>query len=144
MSWSEGATLLGGGGCLMSSCVWCGEWTVHCSLSTFHTSFLGVGVKSKSSQVPDVFPKEFGIAPHFSPICFGKSCSPFTYIVRPKGRNSVNKHRTLHFWEAPKFPFCEWSSNQIGSLQNKQGVCRTVAFSFTLKSILSYYTLYWI
>jgi hypothetical protein len=25
--------------------------------------------KSKSSYVPDMFPKEFSIAPHFYPIC---------------------------------------------------------------------------
>ncbi len=97
---------------LLSSCVWCGEWTVHCSLSTWtgdsrlsHASFLGEGVKSKSSQVPDMFPKEVPITPQFSPICFGKCCPPFTYIVRPKGRNSVIRNRTLHFGEPPNFFF---------------------------------------
>jgi hypothetical protein len=34
----------------------------------------------KSSQVPDMFPKEFPIVPHF-----GKCCPPFTYIGGPKG-----------------------------------------------------------
>jgi hypothetical protein len=40
-------------------------------------------------QVPNVFPKMFSIAPHLNPICFGKCCPPFTYIGRPKGRNST-------------------------------------------------------
>jgi hypothetical protein len=39
-----------------------------------------VGVKVKSSQVPDMFPqKMLPIAPQFYPICFGKCCPPFTY-----------------------------------------------------------------
>jgi hypothetical protein len=42
--------------------------------------FWVVGVKVKSYQVPDMFPKEFPITPHFYPICFGKCCPPFTYI----------------------------------------------------------------
>jgi hypothetical protein len=45
--------------------------------------FLGLAggvVKPKSSQVSDLFPKEFPIAPYFYPICFGKCCPPFTYI----------------------------------------------------------------
>jgi len=40
-------------------------------------------------QVLNVFPKMFSIAPHLNPICFGKCCPPFTYIGRPKGRNST-------------------------------------------------------
>jgi hypothetical protein len=63
---------------------------------------LGEGVKSKSSQVLDMFPKEFPIAPQFSPICFGKCCTPFNYIVRPKGRNFVSQNRTLHVRELEK------------------------------------------
>jgi hypothetical protein len=58
-----------------SSCVSCGE----------------LGFKAKSSQVPDMFPKEFSIAPHFHPICFGKCCPPFIYIAGAKGRNSILK-----------------------------------------------------
>jgi hypothetical protein len=68
--------------------LWCGEWTVHCSLSTWTVDswlsiFLGLAggvVKPKSSQVSDLFPKEFPIAPYFYPICFGKCCPPFIYI----------------------------------------------------------------
>jgi hypothetical protein len=41
-------------------------------------------VKTKSSQVPNMFPKEFQIAPQFYPICFVKCCPPFTYIIGPK------------------------------------------------------------
>jgi hypothetical protein len=69
------------------SCAWCEEWTDHCSLSTwtvdfpckfcilfFVIVFLEGGIKAKSSQVPDMFSKEFPIAPHFYPISFGKCC----------------------------------------------------------------------
>ncbi len=49
-----------------------------------------------SHQVPNTFPKfsnvfsnMFSIAPHFYPICFGKCCSPFTYIGGSIGRNSI-------------------------------------------------------
>jgi len=67
-------------------------WRVNCSLFTFHLDQLtfhasvyilflrvGGGVNAKSSQVPDVFVKEFPIAIHFYPICFGKCFPPFTY-----------------------------------------------------------------
>ncbi len=37
-------------------------------------------------QDPKVFLNMFLIAPHVYPICFGKSCPPFTYIGGPKGR----------------------------------------------------------
>jgi hypothetical protein len=55
--------------------------------ATFHAIYiyilvlyLMVGVKVKSSQVPDMFPqKMLPIAPQFYPICFGKCCPPFTY-----------------------------------------------------------------
>jgi hypothetical protein len=52
------------------SYVWCREWTVHCSLSTWtvdnQLSMQALwGVKSNSSQVPDMFPEEFTIGPHF-------------------------------------------------------------------------------
>jgi len=65
------------------------ELIVQCSLSTWTVDipckfcilfFLncvfggGMGVKAKSSEVPDMFSKEFAIAPHFYPICFGKCC----------------------------------------------------------------------
>ncbi len=63
---------------------WCGEWTLHCSLS-MNLIFGGeAGVKGKSSQVPDMFLKEFPIAPHIYRICFGKCCPHFTYIDGPK------------------------------------------------------------
>jgi len=51
----------------------------------------GKAVKAKSSQVPDMFLKEFSITPHFYPVCFDKHCPPFTYIAGPKGRNSILK-----------------------------------------------------
>ncbi len=41
-------------------------------------------------QDPNVFLNMFVIAPHFYPICFGKSCPPFTYIGGPKARNFVS------------------------------------------------------
>ncbi len=46
---------------------------------------VGGGVKAKSVQVPDMFPKGFPIAPPFYPICFDKCCPPFTYTPGPKG-----------------------------------------------------------
>jgi hypothetical protein len=58
-------------------------------------------VEAKSSPVPDRFPKEFPIAPHFYLIGFGKFCPPFIYIGGPKGRNSILQHRTLYFGEPP-------------------------------------------
>jgi hypothetical protein len=45
--------------------------------------------KAKSSQVPDMFLKEFPIALHLYPICFGKCCTPFTHIGGPRGRKSI-------------------------------------------------------
>jgi hypothetical protein len=42
--------------------------------------WVGGEVEAKSSQVPDMFPKEFSIAPYFYPICFGKCYPPCTYI----------------------------------------------------------------
>jgi hypothetical protein len=36
--------------------------------------------------------KSFKIAPHFSPICFGKCCSPFTKVIMP-----INLNRTFRF-----------------------------------------------
>jgi hypothetical protein len=41
------------------NCVWCGEWTVHYP-SSFSFSCFGArgGMKAKSSQVPDMFPKK--------------------------------------------------------------------------------------
>ncbi len=113
--------------------VWCGEWSVHCSLSplgqwTLHLEqafflFLffgggeGWGVKAKNFQVSDMFPKEFPIAPLFYLICFGKCCPPFTYIGGPKRRNSIFQNWTFYFGEPPQFHYFEWWVNQIGSLQ---------------------------
>jgi hypothetical protein len=53
------------------------------------------GVKGKSSKVPDMFLREFPIAPHIYLICFGKCCPPFTYIRGPKRRNSTNQNKTF-------------------------------------------------
>jgi hypothetical protein len=85
----------GAGQFFLSSCVWCEERTVHCSLSR-QDFFLfwggGAGfVKAKSSQVTDMFPKEFQIAPHFYPICFGKCCPPSTNIGGQKAWNGYFK-----------------------------------------------------
>jgi hypothetical protein len=55
---------------------------------TFHASFL-VFLVAKSSQVLDMFLKEFPIAPHFYPLCFVKCCRPFISIGGPKGRGTV-------------------------------------------------------
>jgi hypothetical protein len=60
---------------------------VHCPLSPRTSDIsiqvffvLGAGeermVKAKNSQVSGMLPKEFPIAPHFYPICFGKCCPP--------------------------------------------------------------------
>jgi hypothetical protein len=68
----------------------CSLFTFHLDQSTFHASVyilflrVGGGVNAKSSQVPDVFVKEFPIAIHFYPICFGKCFPPFTYIAGPE------------------------------------------------------------
>ncbi len=58
-------------------------------------------VKIKSSQVPDMFLKEFPIAPGFYPKCFGECCPPFTYIGGPKGRNSILQNRNFYFGKPP-------------------------------------------
>jgi hypothetical protein len=56
--------------------------------------------KAKSSQVHDMFSKEFPIAPHFYLICFDKCYPPFTYSAGgPKGRNSILQNRTFYFGE---------------------------------------------
>jgi hypothetical protein len=60
---------------------------------------VGAGVvgrsKQNSSQLPDMFPKEIPIAPHFYPICVGK------YISGPKFKNSILQNRTFCFGESP-------------------------------------------
>ncbi len=83
MSWSEGSSLFFLGvrtekGKFFQVVFWCGEWD--CPLFTFHLDsgqwtlsvnvFLwgGAGVKGKSSQVPEMFLKEFPIARHIYPI----------------------------------------------------------------------------
>jgi hypothetical protein len=65
----------------------------------------GVAVKAKTSQVPDMFPKEFSVAPHFYWICFGKCCPLFTYIAGPKGKNSKLLSRTSVWGESIVFFF---------------------------------------
>jgi len=84
-----------------SSCVWCREWTAHCSLSTWPVGsqvfmhaficlggeWVGVRFKAKSSQVPDMFPKEFPIVAHFYPNMLWQMLSSFHYIARPKESN---------------------------------------------------------
>jgi len=61
----------------------------------------GEEIKAKSSQVLDMYPKEFPIAPHFYPISFGKCCSLFTNIGGPRGRNSMIQNRTFYLGEPP-------------------------------------------
>ncbi len=65
-----------GGGVVFYFQVWrLSSWTVDSPLSMqalFICLFLRFGggaggVKAKSSQVPDMFPEEFPIAPHFNP-----------------------------------------------------------------------------
>jgi hypothetical protein len=50
-------------------------------------------VKAKISQVPDNKESPM-VAPHFSPLWFGKCFPPFTYIVGPKERNSIVQYKT--------------------------------------------------
>jgi hypothetical protein len=84
------------------STVQCPNWTANSRLSMQAFLFLffcgrarrGGAVRAKTSQVSDMFPKEFSVAPHFCHICFGKCCSPFTFI-------SVNLVHNAPF----KFPF---------------------------------------
>jgi hypothetical protein len=44
---------------------------------------------------PSGFSNIFSIAPHVYPICFVKCCPPFTYILGPKGENSMFKKIAL-------------------------------------------------
>jgi len=84
-------------------------WRVEPQLSMQVSFFLffpfwggrGGVVKAKSSQVLDMFLKEFLIAPRFYPICFSKCCPPFTDIGGPKGKNSVLQNVTFYFGEPP-------------------------------------------
>jgi hypothetical protein len=46
-----------------------GRLTFHVNFFSFCLFVCGRGIKAKSYQVPDMFPKEFSIAPHFYPIC---------------------------------------------------------------------------
>jgi hypothetical protein len=39
--------------------------------------------------------KEFPIAPHFYPICFGKCCPPFSFIGGPKGQEVLPQIKTV-------------------------------------------------
>ncbi len=91
----------------------CLVWRVNCSLftfhldqSTFHASvyilFLRVGgdVNAKSSQVPDVFIKEFPIAIHFYPI---QMFSSFHLYRWTKGEKHQAWHWNLLLWGVPLF-----------------------------------------
>jgi hypothetical protein len=84
----------------------CHHQNDHNSQFTLFCWLLGRGqVKAKSFQIPDMFPKEFLIAPHFYPICFGKCCPPFTYIGGPKFRNSIFQNRTFSSGEPLYYEF---------------------------------------
>jgi len=50
-------------------------------------------VKAKISQVPDNKESPM-VAPHFSPIWFGKCFPPVTCTLGPKGRNSIVQNKT--------------------------------------------------
>jgi hypothetical protein len=54
-----------------------------------------------SHQFLNIFPNMFSIALRYYPICFGKCCSPFTYIGGPKGKNSILQNITFYFGEPP-------------------------------------------
>jgi len=95
-----------GGFCFLKLClkfgVESGLATIHFPLGRFTVAFPFVGfrgwgvVKAKSSQVFDLFPKEFPIAPYLCPICFGKCCPPLICIDGPKGRNSTIHNKTFY------------------------------------------------
>jgi hypothetical protein len=62
--------------------VWCVEWTIQCSLSTWtvdsRLSMQVFGRGGFKATVPTELLTCLLIAPHFYPICFGKCCPPFT------------------------------------------------------------------
>jgi hypothetical protein len=51
----------------------------------------------ESSQVPDMFLKEFPIAPHIYSISFGIMLSSFHLYRWAKGRNSILQNKTFYF-----------------------------------------------
>jgi hypothetical protein len=65
----------------------------------------GVGGERGSKQrVPKflhMFAKEFPIARHFYPTCFGKCYPPCVYVGAPNKRNSILQNRTFYFWKLP-------------------------------------------
>ncbi len=63
-------------------------------------------VIAKSSQVPNMFPKEFSIASHFYPICFGKCCPSFTYKAGQRGGTLHFKVKPFLVWGASIVSFC--------------------------------------
>ncbi len=57
-------------------------------------------------HILNVFPNMFSIAPHFIPICFGKFCSPFTYISTGRSEQTLYfKIELTIFGETPQFQF---------------------------------------
>ncbi len=89
-----------------------GEWIVHCSLSSwtvesplsmqalFICLFLRLGGGGQGSQVRDMFPKEFPIAPHFVPY---EMLFSFSLQLGQRGRNSILQNKTFHIGEPPQF-----------------------------------------
>ncbi len=71
-----------------------------CKVDVFHNHPPWEG-GFKSAQVPDMFLKEFPIACHIYPVCFGKCCPPFTNVGGPKERNSILQNRTFYYFEEP-------------------------------------------
>jgi hypothetical protein len=57
----------------------------------------------ESSQVPDMFLKEFPIAPHIYSICFGIMLSSFHLYSWAKGRNSILKIKPFILVSADSF-----------------------------------------
>jgi hypothetical protein len=92
-----------------------GHWTIEfpCKLLFLFVCLGGGDVKAKSYQVPDMFPKEFSIAPHFYPICLANVVLLSNiYLGQSKG--------TWHFKIEPSilrslcsYFFSAWCANQM-------------------------------
>ncbi len=65
---------------------WIHALMLHCSsyhnshMFPFSSQWVPINF-STCSQIPNVFPNVFSIAPHFYPICFAKCCLHFTYSI---------------------------------------------------------------
>jgi hypothetical protein len=79
-------------------------------------------LKPRTSQVPDMFLKEFPIAPHFYPICFGNCCPPFTYvggsmveiaILQNRAFKFGSLHRFIFFWVMDQSKIWTWEAPHL-------------------------------